>query len=307
MKAVTVMTSAKVNLALRVLGRRADGYHEVQTVLHTIGLWDRLDLLPNPQAQTITLETDSPEVPADESNLCWRAANLLRQRGSVEAGVLIKVEKTIPAGAGLGGGSSAAAATLLGLLHAWQLDLPTAAVQEWAAELGADVPFFLRGGCCLAQGRGDKLTLLPDLSASLVLLVPEQRIPTAEAYRALGRPHCQGIPCTIEPEVEPVVHAVRAGDLEHLGRALHNDFETLSLPGIAEARRAKQALIEAGCLGASISGSGSAVFGIAPDSAAAQQIAARLHTTWQLVKEVATIPAGNHLLIQDLTETQEHG
>jgi 4-diphosphocytidyl-2-C-methyl-D-erythritol kinase len=122
MSDLVVRTCAKVNFCLRVLGRRSDGYHEVETVLHTIGLWDRLHLSPLPGEPRIALKVDVHEAPADESNLCWQAARLLSQRVNTPVGVSIELEKSIPAAAGLGGGSSDAAATLAGLARMWRLD-----------------------------------------------------------------------------------------------------------------------------------------------------------------------------------------
>jgi len=192
MTGLTIRTSAKVNLCLRVLGRRADGYHEIETVLHTVGLWDRLSLSPIPGEPRIALEADTPDVPSDEGNLCWRAADLIARHAKAPDGVAIRLEKSIPVAAGLGGGSSDAAATLVGLARLWELDLAPEEVASLAAQLGADVPFFLRGGCCLARGRGEELDPVPELSAWLVLVVPERRVPTAQAYAALRRGAARG-------------------------------------------------------------------------------------------------------------------
>ncbi|MCJ7822857.1 MAG: 4-(cytidine 5'-diphospho)-2-C-methyl-D-erythritol kinase, partial [Armatimonadetes bacterium] len=239
MKGIVVSASAKVNLCLRVLGRRSDGYHEVQTVLHTVGIWDTLRLSPLPGERRIALTVNVPEVPADESNLCWRAAHLLAERAGTPHGVRIDLEKCIPAGAGMGGGSSDAAATLAGLSRMWELDLDPAELEGIGAELGADVPFFLRGGCCLARGRGEKLEDLAAVDAWLVVVVPERRVPTAQAYAALGRGATRGRRRPLTRAIQRVVNASAEGDIHALAAALHNDFETLEMLGIADAREAK--------------------------------------------------------------------
>jgi 4-diphosphocytidyl-2-C-methyl-D-erythritol kinase len=302
MKRLVVCASAKVNLCLRVLGRRSDGYHEVQTVLHTVGIWDRLHLSPLPGERRIALTVNVPEVPADESNLCWRAAHLLAERAKTTHGVKIDLEKSIPAGAGLGGGSSDAAATLAGLSRLWELDIDPEELDDLGAELGADVPFFRRGGCSLARGKGEKLEDLPAVDAWLVVVVPERRVPTPQAYAALARGATRGRRRALTRAIQRVMNASSEGDLHALAAALHNDFEALEMAGIAEAREAKSALLQAGCLGALLSGSGSGVFGIAPDRDAAESIAAQLRGRWSWVVAAPTLPAGRSLLIRDAAE-----
>ena len=299
MRGVLVQTSAKVNLCLRVLGRRSDGFHEVETVLHTVDLWDRVYLYPVPEAGGITLEVNSGEAPADESNLCWRAASVLAKRTNTKLGAAIRLEKSIPAGAGLGGGSSDAAATLVGLARIWELDLQSAALGELGAELGADVPFFLKGGCCLARGKGERLEVCSGVSACLVVVVPEHRVPTAQAYAALGRGVSRGRRRGMTRAVQRLLRAVQQSDLAALGKALHNDFEAAGMAGIVKGLEAKDDLIEAGCLGASLSGSGSAVFGVAPDRETAGQVAEQLRDRWSWVRVASTVPAGRNLLVSD--------
>ncbi len=302
MSGLVVHTSAKVNFCLRVLGRQPDGYHEVETILHTIGLWDRLHLSPLPGDPRIALKVNAHEAPADESNLCWQAAHLLSQRAKTTAAVALNLEKSIPSGAGLGGGSSDAAAALAGLARMWRLEIEPGELEELAAEIGADVPFFLRGGCCLARGKGEKLEVLPEVPAWLVVAVPERRVPTAQAYAALGRGSARGRRRALTRAVQRTLQACRESDLGALAGALHNDFETLAMAGLAEARDAKAALLRAGCLGAGLSGSGSAVFGIASDRETAEHIAAQLRDRWSWVKVAPTVPSGRSLLVQDAAE-----
>jgi 4-diphosphocytidyl-2-C-methyl-D-erythritol kinase len=301
-RSIVVRTSAKVNFCLRVLGKRADGCHDVQTVLHTIGLWDRLHLSPIAEESRITLEINTTDVPADESNLCWRAAQLLMQRAKASPGVAIALEKSIPVEAGLGGGSSDAAATLKGLAAMLDIEGGNELLEEVAPELGADVPFFLRGGCCLAEGRGERLRALPEMAAWLVLAVPERRVPTAQAYAALRRGTARGRRRALARAVQRAVKAVEERDLERLAGALHNDFEAVAMSGISDALRARDEMLQIGCLGACLSGTGSAVFGLSPSEEEARRIAARLGEQWSWVEVVPTVPAGSSLLIEGVEE-----
>ncbi len=298
MTALTIRTAAKINLCLRVLGRRADGYHEIETVLHTIGLWDQVYLADN-DSDSITLASVSGEGPADETNFCWQAASLLAERAKIKRGVVIKLDKAIPFRSGLGGGSSDAAATLTGLVRLWKLELAPDELSSIAVEIGADVPFFLHGGCCLARGKGEKITRLPDLSAWLVVIMPERRISTSQAYVALKRGATRGGRRGTSRPVQRFLDALKQGELGAIARALHNDFESVAMAGVADALQAKQDLLEAGCLGAAMSGSGSAVFGLTLDRETAADIAARIEGKWPWVAVTPTVPAGSSIIITE--------
>ena len=162
-----VLAYAKVNLTLEILGRRNDGYHEVRTILQTIDLADKLDISESPR---LRVECDQPELNG-EDNLVWRAAESLAERAGLAPQVCISIQKRIPVGMGLGGGSSNAAAALLALDRRWGLNLGHEELSQAAAELGSDVPFFLTGGTALAQGRGEQVAALPPLPRLPVTLV----------------------------------------------------------------------------------------------------------------------------------------
>ena len=162
-----VLAYAKVNLTLEILGRRNDGYHEVRTILQTIDLADRLQVSKSPRLQ---VECDQPEL-SGRSNLVWKAAASLAERAGVSPQVCIRIQKRIPVGMGLGGGSSDAAAALSALNRLWELDLGIDELSRTAAELGSDVPFFLTGGTALAQGRGEQVASLPALPRLPLTLV----------------------------------------------------------------------------------------------------------------------------------------
>ncbi len=184
-EAVTRTAYAKLNLTLEVLGRRPDGFHQVKTILQTISLADRITFEPHPQLE---LHCNLPELSGPD-NLIWRAAQALQALTGCQAGAKIALEKVIPVAAGLGGGASDAAATLLALNQLWGLGLSPKALEEVAAALGADVPFFLYGGTALAEGRGEVISPLPPLPATSFLVVHPPLVlegKTARLYAALS-------------------------------------------------------------------------------------------------------------------------
>jgi len=266
---VVLSTSAKVNLALEVLEKRADGYHEIATVLQAVDLSDRLRL---EAADTLSLHTDDPDLPTDDGNLVIRAARLLQKAAGVEAGARLRLTKRIPVAAGLGGGSSDAAATLWGLNRLWALRWPQARLQELAVELGMDVPFFLGAGRAVATGRGERLAGLPGGGGyALVLVNPRVPLSTREVY---GR---------VPPDwrAEPsgtgrVIEALRTRNVTKLAAALTNNLESVVEPVLPVIGRMKAALLAAGALGAIMSGSGPTVFGLARSLDHARQIRTRV-------------------------------
>jgi 4-diphosphocytidyl-2-C-methyl-D-erythritol kinase len=259
--------AAKVNLTLEVLGKRADGYHEIATVMQAIDLSDRITL---DDADDLGLRCDSAAVPTDKGNLAWRAAAALRDAAGTESGVRITLDKRIPVAAGLGGGSSDAAGVLLGLNRLWRLQWPLERLDEVAATLGSDVPFFLRGGAALASGRGEKVEPLKGRSMALVLVNPRFPSSTAEMY---GR---------LTPAMYSDGAATRtlAGGLgrsaTRIAGTLYNGMEAAAAAVFPQIVQMRAALMAAGALGALMSGSGPTVFGVARSYEQARQIRARV-------------------------------
>lgn len=249
---------AKINLTLRVHGRRADGYHEIETVFQTITLHDRLAFAARDDGR-LELVCDAPDIPCDESNLVHRAGVALRERYGTNRGARIHLEKKIPAGGGLGGGSSNAAVALVGLTRLWELEADRGALTDIGASLGADVPFFLTGGTALGTGRGTDIHPLRDAPPQQLLLVtPRVRVSTAAAYKSLNA-------CALTKAVSPVNLAVSRAQAEISGSlqaALMNDFEPVVYRLHPEIERARDALAAAGASGALLSGSGASVFGL---------------------------------------------
>jgi 4-diphosphocytidyl-2-C-methyl-D-erythritol kinase len=253
---------AKINLALAVLGKRPDGYHEIRTVFQTIDLHDTLELWPS---AALELECSGLTGVSPQQNLVWKAATALQQAGSVRQGARITLSKRIPAGAGLGGGSSNAAAALLGLRTLWRIQLSDSDLAEIAAGIGADVPFFLAGGTALGVGRGDEIYPLAEIAPSnLVVIYPGEGVSTAEAYASLR----------FELTSRAAVHRIqrfcgRLQDSVDCATEFFNDFETSILPARPAIRQAREALLAQGATAARMSGSGSSVFGFFLDEESA--------------------------------------
>ncbi len=260
---VRVRAHAKVNLDLRVLGTRADGYHELRTVFQSVALHDTLLCVTRPGPFALRCRTAG--VPLDESNLVWGAAAALwtaMGRAGAPADVAISIRKHIPMQAGLGGGSADAAATLLALARVWG-GVPLPVIRDVAGAIGADVAYFLSGGTALGLGRGEEIYPLVDLPTHWVVIVqPPYGISTAEAYAWYDEDRTAGLREPREPQMLPVPWPTRAAQMI-------NDLEPPVVRRHPEIGTLKTVLREAGAVAAAMSGSGSAVFGLFRTQAAA--------------------------------------
>jgi 4-diphosphocytidyl-2-C-methyl-D-erythritol kinase len=270
---------AKINLGLRVLGRRPDGYHELDTVFQAVDLWDEIE---GRLSVDISLDCREPGVPVDGTNLVLRAAAGLRTRFGTSAGAALRLRKSIPLQAGLGGGSSDAAGALLLCSRLWGLDPPVHVLEDLARELGADVPFFLHGGTARGTGRGDRIERLPDAPSFPVLLGrPPFGISTAEVFRRL--PSKLTLPAGSVSVAVPLAHKwPKQNDFA----ALVNDLEEVVFDGWPPLRIFRDALVEAGARGARLSGSGSTVYGIfsgEDESASAARRLGLVFPGWRLI------------------------
>jgi len=268
-KAITLSACAKINLVLEVLGRRADGYHDISTIFQEISLADTVSLsLVN---QGIALEVNNdPDLPADERNLAFKAAAIFLQHYPQQLGVNIKLVKRIPHGAGLGGGSSDAAAVLRGLNQLCGQPFTSERLAELACSLGSDVPFFIRGGTALGSSRGEVLTQLPvkGWRAGLVIVKPQVSLSTALMYKQLN----SGLTIGLE-NIRILRLILLEQRFSEIGPYLFNRFEDVAYGVCPRIREIKQALLHAGCSAVLLCGSGSATFGLTQDISAAKIIA----------------------------------
>jgi len=257
MKTLSLPSYAKINIGLSIRAKRGDGFHSIETILQQISLKDHLRLSVASD-DTVSFDCSDKSLPHDERNLCVRAAMLLKQVTGSRQGVAIRLEKRIPYGAGLGGGSSNAAVVLLGLNKLWQLGLSLDVLTKTAAAIGSDVPFFITGGTALATGRGDRLRQVPNFLAkkTIFLAVPEARISTKWAYDQVN------LNLTKKKKNVTLSRFKRGtSDNQDILSSGVNDFEAVvfpQYPGLGDiklriARRAEYA---------SLSGSGSAVYGV---------------------------------------------
>ena len=269
---------AKINLGLAVHVRRADGYHDISTIFLKIALADELGIeaTDNPD---IAIRCDDPAVPGDPRNLVHRAATAL-QPAAPGRGARFRLRKSIPVAAGLGGGSSDAAAALSGLNTLWNLQLAPAELARHAAAIGADVPFFLLPeAAAIGRGRGDELEpLCCPAPLSLVLVKPPVQVSTAWAYRQLH------LTLTDKAGATTILaRHLESGDVEGLGKACFNDFESIMLAHFPVLRTIKKALTQPGVCGVSMSGSGPTMYALCRSYDAAQEVAQTIRNRdWQV-------------------------
>jgi 4-diphosphocytidyl-2-C-methyl-D-erythritol kinase len=274
---LSLKAPAKINLFLEIKGNRPDGYHELVMVLQSIDLCDLVHLRTH-TAETINVSCDRPQVPTDRTNLAYRAAMLMQQNYPGFGGVDITIEKQIPVGAGLAGGSTNAAAVIVGLDRLWDLGLTQPELHELGAQLGSDVPFCISGGTALAVGRGEVLSPLPDLDRlALTICKPRQiSISTAWAYQTFRAENLLATsPIKDQLYSSQILEAIATNEDDNygkIGRLLYNDLERVVLPSYPELVALKASLQQDSC-GALMSGSGSTVFAIAEDLADAQRLA----------------------------------
>jgi 4-diphosphocytidyl-2-C-methyl-D-erythritol kinase len=268
---VEVLAPAKLNLFLEILGRRPDGYHEVESLMVAVDLFDTLTFADDPSG-AITLRCDDPTLPTGPENLVVKAAERLKAATGSSRGATIELRKAIPAQAGLAGGSSDAAATLSALDRLWDLRTPPGRLDTLAGEIGSDVAFFCHTPAAVCRGRGERVDALP-LRTMLyfVLICPPVGLSTAEVYRSLS-------PTDRPRPIGPVLEGLAEGNSAALGRSLFNRLQETAEALEPALVRVRDGLASLGPSldGSLMSGSGSAYFGLAPDRAAAEDAARRL-------------------------------
>ncbi len=263
MSSLALPSFAKTNWILKILGLREDGFHELRTVFQMLDLRDELILRVTRDSE-IRIQVHGRAAPAGPENLVCRAARLLKRKAGVSAGVELTLTKRIPLGAGLGGGSGNAAATLLGLNQLWGCGLSLSSLTALAAELGSDVAFFLRGGCALGEGRGELITSLPDLGrpVDLVLLYPGRGLSTKRVYSMGNWGVWEGGDRLTRSWTKNTIHRFSRFRESLYWAHLENDFETPLFQRYGFLEEARKALIALGCERVMVCGSGSTLMGL---------------------------------------------
>ncbi|MBA1334820.1 MAG: 4-diphosphocytidyl-2-C-methyl-D-erythritol kinase [Firmicutes bacterium] len=255
---IFLSASAKINLTLDVICRRQDGYHRVEMIMQETELSDDVHIAVSDGPGGISVRCSHPDVPDGENNIAYRAAKLIKETFHIGKQVEIYIEKRIPVAAGLAGGSADAAAVIKGLNLLWELGMDEAAMMNMGAVLGADVPFCIRGGTCLAGGIGEVLTPITSKAVlDLLLVKPEVMVSTAWAYNNLNLNAIRK-----RPDNSSMIDALERGDIREIAGGLINVLENVTIPRYPEIEQIKGEMMDAGALGAAMSGSGPTVFGI---------------------------------------------
>lgn len=276
-KKITLLCAAKINLSLDVTGKRPDHYHTLDSIFQTVSVYDRLEIFLT-DGEGISLECDTPSVPCDEKNLAYRATQAFVKKSGLKANIKIKLEKHIPSGAGMGGGSADAAGVLYALNLLTEEHYSNQELRELGLTLGADVPFLLLGGTARAQGIGEELTTLKPLPEwSLVILKGTESISTPAAYQAIDL-----LEHPEHPDTDSILKAVENQDFDLLCRNCSNLFEAVT--DCQDVVRAEKALLKYGAECAVMTGSGAAVFGIFRNPETAQACADSLRETFAFVQ-----------------------
>ena len=277
MSAIEVKAYAKLNLSLDVLGKLPGGYHEVRTVMQTASLCDDIRIELN-ESGAISVRTNFGFLPRDERNIAAKAARAFFDAAAMPGrGAELTLKKRIPVGAGLGGGSADAAAVLRGLNELTGAGFSAAQLEALGGTLGSDVPFCVRGGTALGEGVGEKLRPAPQIPAcSFVICKPRFSIRTPELFQKIDSRRSR-----IHPDTDGLLDSMRAGDAAGMARRMYNVFEDVLPRRCSEIGDIKHALLDAGALGAVMSGTGSAVFGVFPDRACAAAAAETLRKSYR--------------------------
>ena len=281
---IRVRTHAKLNLFLRVIGRRPDGYHEIESIFHGVSLADEMHIRSTDD-DGVNIEMQGASGPISEeieleNNLAYLAARSLIDRGITPTGLRIDIEKNIPIAGGLGGGSSNAAGVLVALNELWGAGLGSEDLNDVGASVGSDVPYCLVGGTMLATARGEKLTSLPSpTEIHFVLGISNTPLLTKDVYERwdhLGAEPGDGS--------ASMTLALGAGDPHEVGQLLHNDLEPAAFSLRPELQDSKDAISNAGALGAALTGSGPTLFGLASDAEHAREIASKIEDRFDRVE-----------------------
>ena len=284
-RSIQLKAYAKVNLSLDVTGKREDGYHLVRMIMQSVRLFDRISLSLTP-GDGITLSSNLPYLPVDERNLVWKAIDLIRKKYQIKEGVSAHIDKHIPVAAGMGGGSSDAAAALVGMNMLFGLRIPQKELLEYGLSLGADIPFCITRGTALAEGIGEILTPLPRIpDCWFVLVKPAFSMSTKFVYQNLVLNEA-----TVHPDVDGMVKALKDQDLSGVTSRMGNVLEQVTAEHFPAIIEIKDKLVRLGAESSLMSGSGSTVFGIFTDEKKAKAAAADFRSMPEIKMAAAVAP-----------------
>ncbi len=265
MRQINLKAMAKINLGLDVVRRREDGYHDLRMIMQTIRLFDRVKMSAT-RSTGIRVKTNLRYLPTDKGNHAYQAAQMMMEEFGIKGGVFIELQKHIPVAAGLAGGSSDAAAVLVGMNLLYNLGLSQEELRLRGVKIGADVPYCIMRGTALAEGIGDQLTALPRIpDCSIVIAKPDVRVSTKFVYT-----HLELNDKTPHPQIDEQIQAIRSGDLKKMSELCANVLETVTIPAHPQIAALKEAMLSGGALNAMMSGSGPTVFGIFDDKSKAE-------------------------------------
>ena len=263
---ISLKALAKINLGLDVVRRREDGYHEVRMIMQTIHLYDRLDI-KRTQEPGIQIQTNLSFLPVNENNLIYKAAKLLMDEFSITDGVSVKLDKRIPVAAGMAGGSTDAAAMLIGVNRLFSLGLTKRQLMERGVQIGADVPYCIMRGTALAEGIGEALSPLPPMVKCPVLIAkPSISVSTKFVYQNLKLDDT-----TFHPDIDRLIDDIKAKNLHDIAAHMGNVLETVTIPNYPVIDEIKKHMLSNGAVGAMMSGSGPTVFGLFDDEDTAKK------------------------------------
>ena len=258
MNSIQLKSRAKINLSIDVLGKRQDGYHLVEMIMQTIDLFDKIKIF-SLKEDTIIIESNSLDIPLDSTNIVYKAADLIKKQYNIKEGVKIIIEKNIPIAAGMAGGSSNAAAVLVGLNQLWQLKLSENKLKELGLKLGADVPFCIGGQTALAENIGEKLTKIDGLSENIFILVckPELFVSTKEIYEEIDSKIIEK-----RPNNKLLIQLLKENKIQQIADNMYNVLEEVTRERYPVIEEIEKIMMENDALGSMMSGSGPTVFGL---------------------------------------------
>lgn len=258
MNSIQLKSRAKINLSIDVLGKREDGYHLVEMIMQTIDLFDKIKIF-SLKEDTIIIESNSLDIPLDSTNIVYKAADLIKKQYNIKEGVKIIIEKNIPIAAGMAGGSSNAAAVLVGLNQLWQIKLSENKLKELGLKLGADVPFCIGGQTALAENIGEKLTKIDGLSENIFILVckPELFVSTKEIYEEIDSKIIEK-----RPNNKLLIQLLKENKIQQIADNMYNVLEEVTRERYPVIEEIEKIMMENDALGSMMSGSGPTVFGL---------------------------------------------